>query len=43
MSVNDLCIVITFSKYLSFVNDKKFRAVNFAEDCILLQSDIERT
>ena len=40
--VNDICSVIKHSRYLLFADDIKiFRAVNSADDCTLLQADIE--
>jgi hypothetical protein len=40
--VNDICNVIKYSRHLLFANDIKiFRAVISANDCTLLQSDIE--
>jgi hypothetical protein len=42
--LNDPCNVIKRSKYLPFADDVKiFRATNSVDDCILPQSDIERT
>jgi hypothetical protein len=42
--INDLCNVIKRSKCLLFADDVKiFRAINFIDDCILLQFVIEHT
>jgi hypothetical protein len=39
--INDLCTAIEYSNFLLFADELKiFRAINSADDCILLQSDI---
>jgi hypothetical protein len=41
--INDFCKVIKYSNFLLFADDVKiFRAINSVDDCILLQSDINR-
>jgi hypothetical protein len=41
--INDLCNVIEYSNFLLFADDVKiFRDINCLDDCILLQSDINR-
>jgi hypothetical protein len=41
--INDLCTAIEYSNFLLFADDIKiFHAINSADDCILLQSDINR-
>lgn len=41
-TINNLCNVIKYSKYLLFAKDVKiFHAINSVDDCILPQSDIE--
>jgi hypothetical protein len=41
--INNLCKVIEYSNFLLFSDDVKiFRAINSIDDCILLQSDINR-
>jgi hypothetical protein len=40
--INDLCAKLHFSKFLLFADDLKiFRVINSAEDCKLLQCDID--
>jgi hypothetical protein len=40
--INDLCAKIHFSEFLLFADDLKiFRVIKSAEDCELLQSDID--
>jgi hypothetical protein len=41
--INDLCDVMNHSNYLLFVDDLKvYRAISSPNDCLLLQSDIDR-